>query len=249
MSSDSPFDAFEQNDNQQQQDEHSQQQQQHSLDDDLPLDQPEQDDELQQHQQQQQINSPSSTRQQQQQQLPVTNENSDPQVALGDAFASSSQQNSASVSASQIDEDTPLSRWEAERAQILAQRAAKAQKAKEQQQKDAKEEIAKFYSEQAKKLEQRKTTNRGDEKAYKSDMAKTLGDSSSGANQWEKVAKLCNTSATKSTSAVAKESSLAAGEKSVSNAATSAARTERFRKLLLQLKQQPKAAAASGKAK
>jgi len=68
-------------------------------------------------------------------------------------------------------EETPLSLWEKERGQILRERQAKADAEKQRNLGVAKEEIDKFYADQATKLEKTKKINRADEKNYRQETA------------------------------------------------------------------------------
>jgi len=109
--------------------------------------------------------------------------------------------------------ETPLSIWERERGEILRERQAKADAEKQQNLATAKEEIDKFYADQASKLEKTKKINRADEKNYRNDTAAVFANGT----KWEKVTRLVNT-----------------GPKHGEKPGTS--RVERYRKLLIQLK-------------
>ena len=106
-----------------------------------------------------------------------------------------------------------LSVWEKERAEILRERQSKADAEKAEQVSTAREEISKFYADQASKLEKNKKVNRADEKQYRSDTAAIFANGT----KWEKVNRLVN---------IAPKT----GEKPGSS------RVERYRKLLVQLK-------------
>jgi len=121
------------------------------------------------------------------------------------------------------EEETPLSIWERERSQLLAERKKKAETDKAELLAHAKEELNKFYADSNTKLEKTKKVNRADEKNFRTDTAEIF----KSGTKWEKVNRLVN---------LAPKS----GEK------PGTSRVERYRKLLLQLKTEkakPKAAA------
>jgi len=128
-----------------------------------------------------------------------------------------SQSSAPGLEASQpaIDEETALSVWEKERAEILRERQGKADKEKAAQVQTAKEEIEKFYADQQTKLEKTKKINRADEKNYRTETAAVFANGT----KWEKVNRIVNT-----------------GPKHGEKPGTS--RVERYRKLLIQLKGQ-----------
>lgn len=119
----------------------------------------------------------------------------------------------APVVEQKVDEETPLTVWERQRAKELNERREKAEQAKRQQLTTAKEELAKFYADRDAQLEKTKKTNRTEEKNFKQDM-KALMEFGS---RWEKVNKLVNLQPKP-------------GEK------VGQSKVERFRKLLIQLK-------------
>jgi len=86
-------------------------------------------------------------------------------------------------------EESPQSIWEKKRAQVLAERQAKADEAKRALLLTAKDEVTKFYAARDDKVAKTKAENRVDEKTTRAEMASLM---SSGANMWEKVAKLVN---------------------------------------------------------
>ena len=96
---------------------------------------------------------------------------------------------------------------------MLRERQSKADAEKAAQVSTAKEEISKFYEDQASKLEKNKKVNRADEKNYRSDTAAIFANGT----KWEKVNRLVN---------IAPKH----GEKPGSS------RVERYRKLLTSLK-------------
>jgi len=112
-----------------------------------------------------------------------------------------------------IEQETPLSIWERERAEILRDRQSKADAEKQTQLATAKEEITKFYADQEAKLEKTKKVNRADEKNYRSDTAAIF----TNGTKWEKVNRLVNLAPKH-------------GEK------PGTSRVERYRKLLTSLK-------------
>lgn len=119
------------------------------------------------------------------------------------------------------EQETPLSIWERERAEVLRERQAKADAEKAAQIATAREEIAKFYADAEAKLEKNKKTNRADEKNYRSDTAAVFANGT----KWEKVNKLVNLAPK-------------------TNEKPGTSRVERYRKLLTQLKsEKPKKAA------
>lgn len=118
-------------------------------------------------------------------------------------------------------EETPLSIWEKERAQILAERKKKAEADKAELLAKAKEELNKFYADASTKLEKTKKVNRADEKNFRNDTAEIF----KSGTKWEKVNRLVNVQPK-------------TGEK------PGTSRVDRYRKLLIQLKtEKPKAAA------
>jgi len=123
-----------------------------------------------------------------------------------------------------LEEETPLSVWEKERADLLAEKRAKAEHDKANNLSKAKEELSKFYADADVRLEKTKKLNRADEKNYKSDTAAIFANGT----KWEKVNRLVN---------VAPK----AGEK------PGQSRVERYRKLLIQLKAEKAEKAAKGK--
>eukprot|EP00475_Leptophrys_vorax_P019751 TRINITY_DN2707_c0_g1_i1.p1 TRINITY_DN2707_c0_g1~~TRINITY_DN2707_c0_g1_i1.p1 ORF type:complete len:206 (+),score=69.99 TRINITY_DN2707_c0_g1_i1:112-729(+) len=82
--------------------------------------------------------------------------------------------------------ETPLSKWEAERAQILAQRRADALAAKEQQQATARDEIAKFYEDRESAIHKNVNRNRSEEKESRADLDSVM----QYGTLWEKVARI-----------------------------------------------------------
>jgi len=119
------------------------------------------------------------------------------------------------------EEETPLSIWERERAQILADRRSKAESDKAQLLSTAKEELSKFYADANTKLDKSKKVNRADEKNFRSDTAEIF----KSGTKWEKVNRLVNVTPK-------------------ANEKPGTSRVERYRKLLVQLKtEKPKAAA------
>jgi len=125
--------------------------------------------------------------------------------SLDDAFAAPIEQ--------EPEQETALSVWERERAEILRERQSKADAEKQQQISTAREEITKFYDDQQAKLDKTKKVNRADEKNYRNDTAAIFEKGT----KWEKVNRLVN---------VAPK----LGEKPGSS------RVERYRKLLTTLK-------------
>jgi len=111
------------------------------------------------------------------------------------------------------EQETPLSIWERERAEVLRERQAKADAEKDAQIQTAREEIAKFYADAEAKLEKTKKTNRADEKNYRTDTAAVFANGT----KWEKVNKLVNLAPKP-------------------NEKPGSSRVERYRKLLTQLK-------------
>jgi len=82
--------------------------------------------------------------------------------------------------------ETPLSKWEAERAQILAQRRGEALAAKEKQQAAARDEIAKFYEDREAAIHKSVNRNRAEEKESRADLESVM----QYGTLWEKVARM-----------------------------------------------------------
>jgi len=143
----------------------------------------------------------------------VEDEEEDPFAGVPQAHSSSAAPQLDSQYQPEEEQETPLSKWEAERGQILRERQAKADAEKAANLATAKEEIDKFYADQAAKLEKTKKINRADEKNYRTETAAVFAHGT----KWEKVNKLVNT-----------------GPKHGEKPGTS--RVERYRKLLIQLK-------------
>lgn len=87
-----------------------------------------------------------------------------------------------------LDQETPLSLWEAERKQVLAQRAKAAQDSKEKAVRVAKDEIASFYQQREEQLHKTMAHNRMDEENIKKDLESLFANGT----LWEKVARLIN---------------------------------------------------------
>jgi len=83
---------------------------------------------------------------------------------------------------------SPLSVWEAKRSQVLADKAAKEEAAKNENIATAKQEIAKSYATRTERVNANKTNNEVDEKTLKADMSQLMAHGT----LWEKVAKLVN---------------------------------------------------------
>lgn len=83
---------------------------------------------------------------------------------------------------------SPLSVWEAKRAQVLADKSAKEEAAKNENIATAKQEIAKSYSARTERVNANKTNNEMDEKTLKAEMSQLMAHGT----LWEKVAKLVN---------------------------------------------------------
>lgn len=109
-------------------------------------------------------------------------------------------------------------RWEAERATILRDRAAKAESDKAALLTSAREEVSKFYADRDATVSKQQKTNRADEKNYRSDMKTTF----ESGQRWEKVSKLISTQPRP-------------------NEKAGTCRVERMRKLLIQLKAEKRA--------
>lgn len=111
-----------------------------------------------------------------------------------DMFGSSTQQQSLGgafdevPSEPAIDEETPLSLWEADRKKVLAQRMKSAQEAKEKAAKNAKDEIASFYQQRQEQLQKTMAHNRMDEENMRKDLESLFANGT----LWEKVARLVN---------------------------------------------------------
>lgn len=113
------------------------------------------------------------------------------------------------------DEETPLSIWEKQRKEELSRRAAQAATSKSQLEQTAKAELDKFYADRNASLQKTQKTNRADEKNYKTDMAATMANGT----RWEKVTKLVTLQ-----------------PKSNDKSGSQGGRTDRMRKILIQLK-------------
>lgn len=105
---------------------------------------------------------------------------------------------------------TPYQLWEAKRAEVLAERAAKAADAKRAMAAAGKEEIAKFYAARTDRIASQKKQNRLDEQSAKAEAANVREHGA----QWDKISRQINTAPK-------------ANEKR---------NVDRFRKLLLSLK-------------
>lgn len=104
--------------------------------------------------------------------------------------------------------------WERERQGILDERKAKHDAAKQQVLATAQEELKKFYADEASRLDKVQKTNRADEKSFKQDMSTVMAHGT----RWEKVNKLVNL-------------------QPKPNEKPGTSRVDRFRKILLTLKQ------------
>jgi len=82
--------------------------------------------------------------------------------------------------------DTPLSKWEAERAEKLAGRRAEALAGREKQQSTARDEIAKFYEDRESAIHKSVNRNRAEEKESRADLDSVM----QYGTLWEKVAKM-----------------------------------------------------------
>lgn len=85
-------------------------------------------------------------------------------------------------------EETPLSRWQAERKTVLMKRSEAARVAKREQAGVGRTEIERYYQDRSEKIARNKTQNRSDEANYKEEMAQVM----SNGTDWEKVAKLAD---------------------------------------------------------
>jgi len=84
----------------------------------------------------------------------------------GDSASNANKFDSFSNQVENKDEETPLSLWEKERAVVLRERAAKADKDKQQLLEQARSDLEKFYEDQKAKLAKTAKTNRADEKKF-----------------------------------------------------------------------------------
>jgi hypothetical protein len=82
--------------------------------------------------------------------------------------------------------DTPLSQWEAKRADVLAQRRAEASKAKEQLVVKGREDVDKFYKDRDAAIQKNLNKNRADEKEGKVELESVMQNGT----MWEKVARM-----------------------------------------------------------
>jgi hypothetical protein len=82
--------------------------------------------------------------------------------------------------------ETALSKWEADRAQVLAQRRDAALAAKEKQQSVARDEISKFYQDREAAIHKNVNRNRAEEKESRADLESVM----QYGTLWEKVARL-----------------------------------------------------------
>jgi hypothetical protein len=83
-------------------------------------------------------------------------------------------------------DDSVLREWEAEREKELAGRAAKTAEKKQRLQKQAEEDLAKFYQEREEKVSRQQKANREEEEENTRSMKQTI----EGGSKWEKVEKL-----------------------------------------------------------
>jgi len=114
----------------------------------------------------------------------------------------------------QVEDNSKLREWREQRSIVLAERASEATTKKQANLETAKDETADFYKQREARIARKAESNRADEKEYREDIRSTM----QFGTEWEKVAKMVNT-APKS-------------EK---------AKTDRMRKLLVQLKSEKKA--------
>jgi len=135
--------------------------------------------------------------------------------STSDPFAGTNITSSSSLPELSADtkEETAQSKWDVERARELLSRREDAEKQKQQLAVTAKDDIAKFYADKATELERKKKSNRNEETNFRAELKQLF----QSGPKWEKVTRLVNLQPR------------VADKGGVS-------RTERFRKLLIQLK-------------
>jgi hypothetical protein len=114
------------------------------------------------------------------------------------------------------EDDSAYTAWEKDRAKVLAERQTKADEKKRELLEQAKEDLAKFYSDLEQRIDKTKKQNRVDEKSYKTELGALMAHGT----RWEKVAKFSNLTARPN------------------DAKSGVSRVDRLRKLLIGLKAQ-----------